>query len=106
MTLPHFGHLGYIGSFVSLVALIFDVLCVIVWFVQSIRTEPRDRVVRFQALAFGTLFLGLLLGKVFGFWLPGALIWLVLFFVLTTCVVYFGITTWLRRGKQRPTRLL
>jgi hypothetical protein len=100
MALPHFAYLGRIGSLVALVALIFEVLYVIVWFVQSIRREPKDRGVRFEALAFVILVLGLLLGKIFGFWLPGALVWLILFFGFTGCVVYFGVTGWLR-GRKR-----
>lgn len=62
--------------------LIWLLLFVVGWFVHSIRREPDDRVLWFQALACGTLVLGLLLLKEFGVWLPGILIWLVMFFWL------------------------
>lgn len=83
------------------VFLIWLLLFVVGWFVHSIRREPHDRVLWFEALACGTLILGLLLGKLFGFWWPIGLIWFALFFGFTTCVVYFGITGWLRGQKQR-----
>lgn len=101
MVLQHFSEVGHIGSFLSLVLGIFGVLIGIVWFIQSIRRDPDDRVVRFQALAFVTLFLGALLLKEFAFWWPLDLIWLVLFFVLTGRAAYFGVRELLWRRKQR-----
>jgi hypothetical protein len=103
MALPHFGYLGRVGSFVSLVAVILGVAYVIVWFVQSIRRDPHDRVLRFDALALVTLFLGLPLLKALGFWWPLDLIWLALFFGLTGCAVFFGVAGWLRQRRQRRT---
>jgi phosphoglycerol transferase MdoB-like AlkP superfamily enzyme len=98
MTLPHIPS-GPVASFVLLAATILEVISAVVWFVQGIRRDPQDRVLRFQALAFGTFFLGLLVLKRFGSWWPLDLIWLALFFSLTGCVVYFGATEWLRRRK-------
>lgn len=100
MAWPHFSYLGRIGSFVSLVEVIFGVLCVVVWFAQSIRRDPHDRGVRYEALAFGTLFFGALLLKVSGFWWPLDLIWFAMFFGFTACVVYLGAKAWLRRRKK------
>jgi hypothetical protein len=99
MTLPQIPG-GRVASFVLLAGAIFGFISVIVWFVQGIRRDPQDRVLRFQALAFGTFFLGLLILKRFGFWWPLDLIWLALFFGLTGCVVYFGGADWLRRRKR------
>ena len=100
MASPHFSYPGRIGSFASLAEVIFGVLCVIVWFARSIRRDPHDRVVRFEALAIGTFFLGLLLLKAFGSWWPLDLIWFTLFFGFTACVMYFGAKGWLRRRKK------
>jgi hypothetical protein len=59
MSLPHFGHVGYVGSFLLLVAAVFLVLNTTLWFVPAIRRDPQDRVLRFDALALGTLSLGI-----------------------------------------------
>jgi uncharacterized membrane protein (DUF485 family) len=100
MVLPHLSYLGRVRSFVSLVAVIFGVVYVIVWFVRSIRRDPHDRVLRFEALAFAKLFPGSLLLKAFGFWWPLDLIWLILFFGFTGVAAYYGISTWLGRRRQ------
>ncbi|MGH9734227.1 MAG: hypothetical protein ACRD8A_06540 [Candidatus Acidiferrales bacterium] len=105
MGLQHASEVGRVASFVSLVGLILGVLGVIVWFVQSIRKDPRDRVVCFEVLAFGTLFLGALVLKVFSFWWPLVLIWFALFFGFTGCVVYLGVTGWVAREESRELRV-
>jgi hypothetical protein len=92
---------GRVASSVLLVAAICEVIGVIVWFVQGIRRDPQDRVLRFQALGFGTLFLGFLILRAFDFWWPLDLIWLALFFGLTGCVVYFGATSGSGEGNAR-----
>jgi len=81
--------------------LIWVLVFAVGWFVRSIRREPHDRVLWFEALACVTLLLGMLLLKEFGVWLPGALIWVGLFFAFTACVVYFGVRDWLRGRRQR-----
>jgi hypothetical protein len=62
---------------------IFEALNVVVWFVESIRRDPHDQVLRFEALAFATFVVGLLLLKLFGLRWPLGLVWLALFFGFT-----------------------
>ena len=102
MTLPHFGHVKDVVSYVSLVAAIFAVVEAIFAISRVIRSDPTDRAFRFVVLALATFFFGGLVVRILGVSLPALIAWILLFWSLTGCAVYFGMAKWLAR-RRRPS---
>lgn len=91
---------GEIGHVLGLAEVLFEIVGAVVVVVEAIRRDPNDRVLLFEVAAFVTLFLGLGLLKLSGFFWPGVVMWLILFFGFTLAAAYFALTNWLRRAKK------
>jgi len=92
--------LGHLLSRTGLAVDVFIVVGAVITVAEVIRPDPKHWVPLFAISAFGTLFLGPLLFKFFGFSLPGFRIWLALFFGLILAAASFAFVNWSRRRKK------
>ena len=67
---------------------------------RAIKSDPKDRVLLFETLAFITLFLGLFVLKAIGVSWLASVVWLTLFFGFVLTALCFGILNWRRRRKH------
>lgn len=67
---------------------------------RAMRSDPKDRVLLFEVLAFVTFFLGVFVLKVNGVSLPVLVVWLTFFFGFVFTALCFGIVNWRHRKKR------